>query len=86
MHCPGRNVAAFSRAIRRASTVHRQRHLSFENDVRGFDAVGVVGIAAIRPVLPNTGVTKALAMQLLFEFGDVHPSKCLPLKFLSHYP
>jgi len=68
----GRNIAAFSGAISCAAAAHRQRHLSIENDVRGLNSVGMLGVTPIRPILPDVGVTKALAMQLLLEFGNVH--------------
>ena len=68
----GRNVAPFSSAVSPALAAHRQRHLSFENDVRGFDRVSVVGIATIRAIFPDIRVAKALVMQFLLKFGDVH--------------
>src|SRR5437879_487362 len=80
VHCPGRTIAAFSGSIGCAAAAHRQRHLSFEDDVPGLNRVSVVGIAAIRPVLPDVSVTKTLVMQLFFEFGSVHCCRCFARK------
>ena len=80
VHCPGRTIAAFSGSIGCAAAAHRQRHLSFEDDVPGLNRVSVVGIAAIRPVLPDVSTTKTLVMQLFFEFGSVHCCRCFARK------
>ena len=68
----GRNIAAISRPIRRASAIHHQRHLAFDNDVRGFHRVRVVRITLVGPVLSDVGVTKPFAPQLFCEIGNIH--------------
>ena len=49
VHVAGRNIAALSRAIRCALAAHRQRHLSFENDVRGLHGMRMLRIALVGP-------------------------------------
>ena len=62
MHRAGRHVAPFARAIRVALAVHRQRHLSAQNDMRAFRGMRVIRIGRIRPILPNISMTEALSL------------------------
>jgi hypothetical protein len=66
------NVAAFTRAIRVALAVHRQRHLSVQNDVRGFRGMRVIGIGRVRRVLPRIGLTESLSLKTSRKFPFVH--------------
>lgn len=66
------NIAALSGAVSPALATHRQRHLSFQNDVSGFDGVRMVGISAVGAVLPHIRAVKTFAMQFVFKFANVH--------------
>jgi len=66
------NVAAFTRAIRMALAVHRQRHLSVQNDVRGFRRMRVIRIGRVRRVLPHIGLTESLVLKSSRKFPFVH--------------
>ena len=70
----GRNIAAISGPVCRASAIDRQRHLAFENDVRSLHGMGVIGVTLVRAVFPKIRVAKSFAMQLFFEIGNIHRS------------
>jgi len=72
MHGARRNVAPFTRAIRVALAVHRQRHLSTQNDVRAFRGMRVIRIGRVWPILPNIGMAEALSLQISRKFLLVH--------------
>ena len=75
MYRPGRNIAAFSCPVSGSSAANRQRHLSFEDNVRGLYRMSMIRITAVRPVLPNIGMPKPLVVQLTFEFVNVYRSR-----------
>ena len=66
------NIAPFSRAIRVALAAHRQRHLSAQDDVRGFRSVRVIWIRCLRPILPHVRVPEAFLLETSRELPLVH--------------
>jgi hypothetical protein len=71
MHGPGRNVAAASRSIRVRPAVHGQCHLAAQYDVRGLRVMPMLRIKRVRSILPNIGMAKSLAVQLLRQLSLV---------------
>lgn len=60
----GRNVEAFSGAIRFRNAVHGEGHFPSRDDVRRFHPVGVVGITRVGPVFPDKDVSEAFTLEL----------------------
>lgn len=55
----GGNVAAFAGTVGACSAIHCESHFAVQNDVGGFDGVGVIGIAGVRHILPDVGLPEA---------------------------
>lgn len=55
----GGNVAAVADTISFGLPVHRETHLTIENDVGGEAGVRVVGIVGLRAILPDEGMREA---------------------------
>ena len=66
------NIAAIACVIGVGFPIHNQCHFAAKNDVCGFRAMGVVGIARIWTILPHIGMGKAFALKLGDEFALVH--------------
>ena len=49
-----------------------ERHLAFQNDVRGFRWMRVIGIRCVWAVLPDVSVKKSFVVQLPLEGREVH--------------
>ena len=71
MHGPGRNIAAASHSIRVRPAVHDQYHLAAQYDVCGFRVMRMLRIKRVRLILPNIGMAKSLALQLLRQLSLV---------------
>ena len=55
--------------VRPRRTTARQRHLAFENDVRGVNGMSVIGIEGVRCILPCEDVAESLLAELLLDTG-----------------
>jgi hypothetical protein len=71
MHGPGRNIAAASHSIRVRPAVHDQYHLAAQYDVCGLRVMRMLRIKRVRLILPNIGMAKSLALQLLRQLSLV---------------
>jgi hypothetical protein len=72
VHCTCRNITALTGAISAALAIHRQRHLSVQNDVRGLRKMRVIRIGHVRRVLPHVGMTESLSLKTSRKFPFVH--------------
>jgi hypothetical protein len=52
--------------------VHRQRHLSVQNDVRSFRRMRVIRIGRVRRVLPHISLTESLSLKSSHKFPFAH--------------
>lgn len=67
-----RHVTTLAGAVGFCGTIHRQGKFTCEDDVCGFGAMGMVGIARMGSVFPNVSVGEAFALELGDEFVFVH--------------
>jgi hypothetical protein len=51
---------------------HANPHLAFQNDVRRFYSMRMIGISRVRPVFPHVCMRKTLALQLSDIFLLIH--------------
>jgi len=65
MHHPRRQIATVARAKCRRLSIHCQRHLARQNNMRRLARMNMVGIKRIRPILPNKRMSKSLRAKLL---------------------
>lgn len=72
VHCSRGNVAAASAVVSLRAPIHRQSHLSTQNDVRCLRCVRVIRVRGSRTVLPNISVRESFAFQLLRQLVFVH--------------
>src|SRR5581483_646243 len=72
MHSFGGDVETVARVVSFRIAVHGDRHLSVENDVRGFTGMHVIGIESVGAILPNVRGGKSLGAKLSFERLFVH--------------
>jgi hypothetical protein len=65
--CAGGNIATLANSVRARFAARGERHLAFQNYVRSFCTMRVIGVIGLRAILPNESVDETFVVQLAFD-------------------